>query len=191
MRNIFALLIFVFMPRPALIFIFGESMALLIPDLVCKTVYEIPIKYFTDKGIRLLLLDIDNTLVTYDDEYPTEENKKWFKLVADNGIDIVFISNNKEDRVKKYAEKTGYCYYAGASKPRIKYYREAMRKRKLEPNQCAAVGDQIFTDVLAAHFAGCPAVFVYPIKDKQSAFFKLKRKLEIPFLALYLHRNKK
>ena len=56
----------------------GEAMALLIPELICETVYDIPLSFFTDRGIKLLLLDIDNTLVTYDDEYPIEKNLSWF-----------------------------------------------------------------------------------------------------------------
>ena len=44
------------------------------------------------------------------------------------------------------------------------------------------IGDQIFTDVLAAHNVGIKAVLVPPIKDKTDLFTKFKRLLEKPIL---------
>lgn len=166
-------------------------MSLFIPDLICETVYDIPIEYFTDKKIQLLFMDIDNTLVTYDDAVPTEKNIKWFNRLASCGIDVVFISNNNEERVKKYAAVTGYEYYADVSKPSCKIHKKIMKDKGLSPAQCAAVGDQIFTDVLAAHLAGCIAVVVSPIKDLENLFFKSKRALEKPFTAYYRYKTGK
>ena len=169
----------------------GEAMALLIPELICETVYDIPLSFFTDRGIKLLLLDIDNTLVTYDDEYPIEKNLSWFSDLEKVGISVAFVSNNHKERVEKYASRTGFPYFADAGKPSAKYYKEAMRAHSLQPSECAGVGDQIFTDVLAAHRAGCIGVLVSPIKDKENAFFRFKRACEKPFVAAYHKKRKK
>lgn len=166
-------------------------MALLIPDLICETVYDIPVSFFTQRGIRLLMLDIDNTLVTYDDEYPTEKNLEWFSALSKQGIDVVFVSNNHKERVEKYAKIAGRAYFADAAKPSVKYYKEAMRLHSLQPSECAGVGDQIFTDVLAAHRAGCIGVLVSPIKDLKTFFVRSKRVLEKPFVAAYHRRKRK
>ena len=47
------------------------------------------------------------------------------------------------------------------------------------------MGDQIFTDVLAARLAGVRAALVPPIKDKTDLFTKFKRLLEKPILKKY------
>ena len=52
------------------------------------------------------------------------------------------------------------------------------------------MGDQVFTDVWAAHNAGIKAILVPPIKDKTDLFTKLKRLLEKPFLKKYDRSNK-
>jgi predicted HAD superfamily phosphohydrolase YqeG len=52
------------------------------------------------------------------------------------------------------------------------------------------MGDQVFTDVWAAHNAGIKAILVPPIKDKTDPFTKFKRLLEKPFLGKYDRRNK-
>lgn len=166
-------------------------MAFFIPDYVCKTVYDIPLSYFSERGIKLVILDIDNTLVTYDDEYPTERNMSWFAALKKAGADIVFVSNNHEPRVKKYAEAAGFDYYFEAAKPFPRCYRDAIKKRNLLPSQCAAVGDQIFTDVLAAHFAGSEALLVEPIKDLTSMFVRFKRVCEKPFVKMYMSKQKR
>ena len=44
------------------------------------------------------------------------------------------------------------------------------------------MGDQIFTDCIAAHRAGIRFALVKPIKDKETLFFRIKRFFERPFV---------
>ena len=74
------------------------------------TVYDVPKELFTEHGIKYLLSDIDNTLVPYETEKPTEENLKWFNLLSDMGIKIFFVSNNNSDRIYKYNTDLGFKY---------------------------------------------------------------------------------
>ena len=59
----------------------------------------------------------------------------------------------------------------------------------LPPEQVLFVGDQIFTDCLAAHRAGVDCYLVKPIKSKETFFFRLKRAFEKPFLSIYRRRR--
>ena len=47
------------------------------------------------------------------------------------------------------------------------------------------MGDQILTDVWAAHNAGIRAILVSPINDKKDPFTKFKRLLEKPIIRKY------
>ena len=51
------------------------------------------------------------------------------------------------------------------------------------------MGDQIFTDVWAAHNAGIPAILVPPINDRKDVLTKFKRLLEKPILRIYKKKN--
>lgn len=166
-------------------------MSLFIPDHLYPTVYDIPFSLFERESISVLFLDIDNTLVTYDDRLPTEENLAWFSALASRGIRVVFVSNNHKERVETYAHTVGAPYTYDAKKPFPKAYRRYMREHALSPANCMAVGDQIFTDVLAAHFAGCKAILVPPIRDLTTCFVKIKRVLEKPFVAIAKRRARK
>lgn len=166
-------------------------MSLFLPDGFYRTVYDIPMTLFTEQRVRLLFLDIDNTLVSYDDDEPTEDNLRWLSELRSQGVESVFLSNNHEPRVARYAAKTGCAYYSEVKKPSCDVHKRIMKERALSPANCMAVGDQIFTDVLAAHLAGCKAILVEPVKDLNTVFVKTKRLLERPFLAAYKRRQKK
>ena len=51
----------------------------------------------------------------------------------------------------------------------------------LSRKEVAAVGDQIFTDVLGANLFGVPCIFVFPMEMEKTRFFRFKRRMEIPF----------
>ena len=53
------------------------------------------------------------------------------------------------------------------------------------PQNTAFIGDQILTDVWAAHNAGIIAILVPPINDKRDIFTRFKRLLERPILRKY------
>ena len=52
-------------------------------------------------------------------------------------------------------------------------------------DEAILMGDQIFTDVWAAHNAGIPAILVSPINDKKDLLTRFKRLLERPIMHLY------
>ena len=66
-----------------------------------------------------------------------------------------------------------------------------MEKMGTDKNNTILMGDQIFTDVWAAHNAGIPAILVPPINDKRDIFTRFKRLLEKPILKKYEKRNNK
>ena len=162
-----------------------------IPDYMFDTVYDIPLSLFEQNGIKCIFFDIDNTLVPYECDVPTAENLALFDTLTQMGIQIVFVSNNHTDRVVKYVGELGYKYVADAGKPGIKKYRALAASLGTKINECAVVGDQIFTDVVAASRMGIKSFLVKPIKDKTTLFFKTKRFLEKPFVNAYIRREMK
>ncbi len=161
-----------------------------LPDGIFENVYELTPERLLSKGIKALILDIDNTLVTYDDPIPTERVKNWLDELHSKGIQTAFVSNNHSERVERFCEGLGCYFHADAKKPSRKFMLEAMEHMKTDTSNTAAVGDQLFTDVWAATRCGMRSFLVPPIKDKKTPFFRFKRLLEKPFLRLYHKRNK-
>ena len=94
----------------------------------------------------------------------------------------MIVSNNHPPRVRPFAEMLGLPFVSEGKKPLTKGFKEAAAKMKLPRESVAAVGDQIFTDVLGANLMGIKMLYVVPIEHEKTMFFKVKRKLEIPFI---------
>lgn len=160
------------------------------PDCYYPDLSHITPEMLCEKGIKGLVMDIDNTIVTYDDPEPTPAASAWFEKVTGAGIKISFVSNNDWDRVNEFNKNLGYPAYAKSGKPFIKNIIKVMEEMGTGKAQTAFIGDQIFTDVWAGKRAGLTVFLVDPIKDKTSLFFRAKRALEIPVKKAYWRKNK-
>ncbi len=160
----------------------------LLPSGEFRTIYDITPAFLTEQGIKALILDIDNTLVTYDDPKPTEPVLRWLEEMHAAGIRTAFVSNNHAPRVETFCEGLGCYYHADSHKPSVRWLREAMAHMNTSPENTASIGDQLFTDVWAAGRAGMRSYFVPPIKDKTTLFFRFKRLLEKPLHRVYRKR---
>lgn len=148
------------------------------PDLSVETVYDMDLYQLTERGIRGIIFDIDNTLVTYDDAVAGEELTLWLKQLAQMGYSVALVSNNSRARVECFAASVGLPFYARALKPCKRYLKKACRTLKIPPEKIALVGDQVFTDILGGNRMNMFTVLVSPISDKDTRFVKWKRKWE-------------
>ncbi|MBQ8509705.1 MAG: YqeG family HAD IIIA-type phosphatase [Clostridia bacterium] len=162
----------------------------LLPTKVLPDIYSLTPEFLGQYNIKALILDIDNTLVTYDDPKPTLTVAKWLDELHAAGIATAFVSNNHEERVASFCEGLGCYFHADAGKPSRRFLREAMAHMGTDVTNTASVGDQLFTDVWAAGRAGMKAFYVPPIKDKKTLFFRAKRALEKPLLRIYYSKEK-
>ena len=98
------------------------------PDETADTSYGIDYEALYRKGYRGLIYDVDNTLVPHG--APADDRAKaLFERLHTIGFSAVLLSNNKEPRVKSFAEDVKYAdYIFKADKPSVKGYEEAMRR---------------------------------------------------------------
>ncbi len=156
-----------------------------LPHLITARSIALPPSFFLSRGIRGLILDIDNTLVTYDDPTPTPEVRTWFDRLQKAGIRVAFVSNNGHERVRVFNESLGYYATGKSKKPLRRGVLRAIAALGLPKEQIALMGDQVFTDVCAGRRCGLFTILVPPIKDKTDPFTRFKRVLERPVLKAY------
>lgn len=140
-------------------------------------------------GVRGIILDIDNTLEPYENATPGEHVLSWLKSLSDNGIRAAIVSNNGMKRVELFNKDLSLPAYYKAKKPFKKNLLRAMADMNTTPEETVLMGDQVFTDVWAAHNAGIKAILVPPIKDKRDVFTRFKRLLEKPVIKKYERRK--
>ena len=166
-------------------------MPFLAPDYYFETYAGASVEFLKNAGIRALVLDIDNTLEPYENAEPGEDVRAWFSALSESGISAAFVSNNGKERVERFNKDLGNIAYYKAKKPFPFKIKRAMREMGVSKKETLFMGDQIFTDVLAARFAGIRVALVPPIKDKTDALTRFKRLLERPIMKCYFRRNKK
>ena len=129
-------------------------------------------------GIKGVILDIDNTLEPYENPVPGERVLCWLDSLDKAGIKTAIVSNNGRERVELFNKELRMPAYYKAAKPFKKNILRALSDIGVSTDNAIMLGDQVFTDVLAAHNAGIRAILVPPIRDKQDILTRFKRLLE-------------
>lgn len=127
-----------------------------------------------------ILLDVDNTLALHGSQTPFPGTVEWAKHMRKAGIRLVLVSNNFKKRVEPFAAKYGLPFLSLSLKPFPAAYHRAVRRLGVEPGEAVVVGDQIFTDVFGANWAGIKSILLVPAGMEQSLSFRLRRALEKP-----------
>lgn len=156
----------------------------LIPDYSFDRVCHVTPEFVRQRGITTLFLDLDNTLAPYGTVVPPEDIAAWVENIKRCGIDLFIITNNRgSERVASLAAAFGIDYIMGANKPFPTGVRRALAQLDTKPEETALIGDQIFTDVIAANSGGIISIVVQPLKIRNPAL-NLRYWLEAPFRAL-------
>ena len=152
------------------------------PDALFASYAEVTPAYLKANGIKLLFTDVDNTLAPYEIPEPDDAIRVWLASLAEAGVKVVFVSNNKSPRLDRFNVSLGLDAYPNSKKPFANIFLRVAKKEGLPLSACALLGDQIFTDVWAGKRLGVLSIMVPPIKDKTTLFFRTKRLLERPIL---------
>jgi|SRR5690554_2683549 len=153
-----------------------------IPNEFKQSIYEIDFLSLYDKGYRLLLIDIDNTLANYKTLLPSKDNLKLIKTLQEIGFEVILVSNNNYKRVSVFAEEiSGVKFVHFALKPFKRGYKKALKiaNRKYEKQEVVSIGDQLMTDIKGTNKMGFYSILVKPIERKTDVLTtKINRFLE-------------
>ena len=163
----------------------------LVPDYIFKTFDCATPEFLLSIGVKGIILDIDNTLEPYEHPLPGDHVINWLASLNEAGIKASIVSNNGRKRVELFNSKLSLPAYYKAKKPFKRNLLRAMKDMGTSREDTVLMGDQVFTDVWAAHNTGLRAILVPPINDKRDPFTKFKRMLERPIIKKYEKRNKK
>ena len=155
-------------------------MSLLTPNYILDNLQSIDMKKLKANGIRGICLDMDNTVISIVDSSVDKEVKQCIQKLKENDFKICLVTNNPDrKRIEKVAKELDVPYIRFALKPLGRGFFKAkkiFRMRKLK--KMAAVGDQIFTDVLGGNLLGMYTVYVKPISLKDHLLNRIRRPLE-------------
>ena len=153
-----------------------------IPSLYVNTIFDIDYTKLYEKGIRLILTDLDNTMISYKEAKPNVRLLEYIQKRKEEGFEVIIVSNNShKKRVSSFAREMDIDYVNFALKPLKCGYKKAMRKasKKYKKSEIMAIGDQLMTDIFAANRCGFYSVLVKACDRKTEIFTtRFNRRLE-------------
>ena len=141
----------------------GEGRLSAVATRYVAAVELIDVDSLSAAGVRLVLLDRDNTCVPRDTKRPPAAVLAWLEAVRAAGIKTYIVSNNfHTDQVSASAAELGCDFVDHAMKPAPFALERAMEAAGEGPEHTVMVGDQVFTDVVAGNLAGVRTILVRP-----------------------------
>jgi len=154
----------------------------LVPDRVLDSIYDLEPAALRAAGRSLVLADLDNTLVPYEESAPSPALRRWKEALEAEGITLFVVSNSRKSRrCPDFCADLGIGCVRHAGKPGTKGFQEALKQTGRKPEEALMVGDQIFTDILGANRAGICSVLVRPMAWGRNPGRLLRYAVETPF----------
>ena len=149
-----------------------------VPDKVFRRLPDVNIESDIEgKSKKLVILDIDGTVKNRLLRKALPDTRKWISECRERGLYVCLISNDRRDRHLKFAEETGLPLIAAAKKPSPLFLLFVAEEFGVAPSSAVMIGNNPFTDVLAAHRAGMEAYLVRPIETTLENPFLVRKRL--------------
>lgn len=148
------------------------------PTWKVNSIFAITPAQLIQKNIKAVIVDLDNTLLPWNEMNHSVDMEQWITNLRANGLGIYLLSNNNYGRVAKVAEPLELKFSASALKPRGKYFRYAIEDLKVDAENVVVIGDQLITDVLGANRRRLKSILVKPMVPHDNIFTWANRTLE-------------
>ncbi len=134
------------------------------PSIFVESIKDIHINNLKLQGFKMVICDLDNTLVPHFTKTPTMVVINFIKQIRDQGLMFVIVSNNSKKRVKEFCknlEIDGYIY--SAMKPTLFKIKKFFRKNNVKLDDVIFIGDQVITDIWMANRLKCKSILTLPL----------------------------
>ena len=148
------------------------------PDRFAPRLCNVSLDELHGRGIRGLILDLDNTMVAYRQSEVVADHLAWVEEAHARGFKMVMLSNNFTDRVTNVAAQLRVECIPNALKPLPTGFLRAKNVLGMARHEIAVVGDQLFTDVLGAKVLGFYTILTEPIEPHDFAVTRVFRFFE-------------
>ncbi|MBD2593977.1 YqeG family HAD IIIA-type phosphatase [Nostoc spongiaeforme FACHB-130] len=120
------------------------------------TLAQIEIDQIQTCGIKGIILDLDNTIISEDDRFLSSWAEDWIVQAKLAGLQFFILSNGKRRyRVKFWSHRLDIPSLSPAKKPFPLAFRHAMAHMRLPAKQVVVIGDSLHTDFMGAWLCGC------------------------------------
>ncbi|NLO07337.1 MAG: YqeG family HAD IIIA-type phosphatase [candidate division WS1 bacterium] len=136
------------------------------PDEMVPSIVDVDLDALQGRGIKGLLIDVDNTLIPHGVPEMDAERLAWAQRAVER-FSVCLLSNAiRGTRVKVLSELLdvpGVYGWLWDRKPFALSIRRGLAHTRTKPSETAMIGDQLFTDILAGNRSGLYTIWVEAI----------------------------
>lgn len=148
------------------------------PSLVVDSPLDVGSSFFSGHQIETVLIDADNTLLAPGEDHSSIALKDWIMDLKAQGLRVYLISNNTPQRISAALRDLDVEGLSFANKPLTYRIKRFMKSHAIKAEHCCFIGDQLFTDMLAAHLLQMTSVLVTQIDPKDYFYTRWIRRIE-------------
>ena len=153
---------------------------LVTPDAIYEGIENVPFDSLYQKGYRTILLDVDNTLLVYNELFMTLQKVNCIQRFKAAGFRVYLTSNNSShrriQRVSRQLEVFGIHF---SLKPFVWSTRNFAKRMGFDLTRSIIIGDQLFTDVIMGNWLRSYTILVDPLDKKLSFVKTVQREIEL------------
>ena len=150
-------------------------MNIFIPDIYEESIYKVDYKRLYKNNIKVVLFDLDNTLIEADENKANPEIKQLFDNIREIGLNPIIFSNSPKKRIKRIAFFMDAEFVYLACKPLSFKFKRLMKKYNLKNSEVAIIGDQLLTDIKGGNKVGIKTILVKPMSNYDPTITRLNR----------------
>ena len=147
------------------------------PKMYCKSIFDVNYALLKQKGIKVLIFDLDNTIMTVDEKLPSEKVVALFKKLSED-FKVFIASNNVKDKVQRIGKYLNVHAFYSVIKPTTRLKKLLLRKYDAKMNEVAVIGDQLVTDIFMGNRLNMNTILVDPLGNKDMKITYFNRWLE-------------
>jgi HAD superfamily phosphatase (TIGR01668 family) len=160
-----------------------------IPTYYQKDIFALPLKKLKKLGFQYILCDLDNTLAAWDEPTPSILVKSLVNQCEQLGLTFVIVSNNKEKRVRHFADVLQIQCLAQARKPFPSRLLKFLKEKGYAKDKVMIIGDQLLTDIRLANRLKIASIFVDRLVGYDHWPTKINRVLEARIKKILIKRQ--
>lgn len=165
-----------------------DVLKFMVPDLFAQSIYTIDYQKLKQRGVKGIIVDLDNTLVESTRPDATPRLVKWLDELREMGFHVMIVSNNNQTRVSHFADPLGLPFIHTAKKPLLSAFKKALKKMNTQREETVVIGDQLLTDVFGGNRMGLYTILVAPVSQIDGFFTRINRRCE-RFVFFWLERK--
>ena len=160
-------------------------MSIFIPKMYQKDIFSIDYKLLKQKGIKILIFDLDNTIGKIKDKVCDNKTSEFINKLNKDFI-VIVSSNSLKKRVLTFCDplECGKIYFS--LKPLSFVIKKIKRKYNINYQEMAIIGDQMLTDILLGNRYKLLTILV----DQIDSYDLRKTRINRQFEKLIKKKNK-